>query len=429
MAGSGLRGLGLALLVGCVAAVAACGGGEDSDTVVIEPNEPVQIRTLLSLTGAPSLAEPTRYGIEMAVRDFHSVHGHEIELGELIDSMCSPEGGRAGAERVVADARVLGVVGTSCSGAAVAASPVLSEAGLVMISPSNTSPALTSDLAGNPGSDYHPGYFRVSNNDLYQARAVAGFAYNELGLRRIAAVHDGDAYTTAVVSAFGDAFGAVGGEVAATAEIEKGDTDMTAALTEFAAAGPDGIFLPLFLAEGSPFAAQAREFDGLEGATVIAGSAILVAEFLGEPQSEGVYFVGPQANLGSNVNVATGKSAAAALAAFETAYGGPPTSPYWAHAYDATTLLLAAIQRLAVRDDGNVLTRAIGVDEEGRLRIERSDLRQAIRDVSSDFQGITGRLSCDEFGDCAQGIQNIYHHTDTSVTDAAQLPVVYRFTP
>ena len=38
---------------------------------------------------------------------------------------------------------------------------------------------------------------------------------------------------------------------------------MTAA--EFAAAGPDGIFLPLFLAEGSPFTAQAREFDGLEG--------------------------------------------------------------------------------------------------------------------------------------------------------------------
>ena len=271
MAGSGLRGLGLALLVGCAAAVAACGGEEDSDTVVIEPNEPVQIRTLLSLTGAPSLAEPTRYGIEMAVRDFHSVHGHRIELGEPIDSMCSPEGGRAGAERVVADARVLGVVGTSCSGAAVAASPVLSEAGLAMISPSNTSPALTSDLAGNPGSDYHPGYFRVSNNDLYQARAVAGFAYNELGLRRIAAVHDGDAYTTAVVSAFGDAFGAVGGEVAATAQIEKGDTDMTAVLAEFAAAGPDGIFLPLFLAEGSPFAAQAREFDGLEGATLIAG--------------------------------------------------------------------------------------------------------------------------------------------------------------
>ena len=69
------------------------------------------------------------------------------------------------------------------------------------------------------------------------------------------------------------------------------------------------------------------------------------------------------------------------------------------------------------------------MDDEGRLRIGRSALRQAVRDVSSDFSSVTGRLSCDEFGDCAQGLQNIYHHTDSSVTDPEHLPVVYRFEP
>ena len=70
----------------------------------------------------------------------------------------SAKAGRATAEAVVADAQVVGVIGTLCSGAAVEASPVLSAAGLSMISPSNTSPVLTSDLAGNAGPHHHKGY-------------------------------------------------------------------------------------------------------------------------------------------------------------------------------------------------------------------------------------------------------------------------------
>ena len=80
-----------------------------------------------------------------------------------------------------------------------AASPVISEAGMLMISPSNTSPRLTSDLVGNPNPDYHPGYFRVSSNDLHQARALSDFVYNELDLTSVATLHDGDPYTSALV--------------------------------------------------------------------------------------------------------------------------------------------------------------------------------------------------------------------------------------
>ena len=198
-------------------------------------DEAVQIRSLLSITGAASLGGALRNGVELAVRDFGDIHGRAVELGESMDSMCSPEGGREGAEQISADRQVVGIIGTSCSAAAVAASPVISEAGLVMISPSNTSPLLTSDLAGNANPNYHPGYFRTSNNDLYQANAVADFAYNELGLRRMVAVDDGDPYTAALVSAFGNAFGALGGEIAVSARIDKGDTDMTDVLAKFAA--------------------------------------------------------------------------------------------------------------------------------------------------------------------------------------------------
>ena len=99
---------------------------------------------------------------------------------------------------------------------------------------------------------------------------------------------DGDPYTMGLTMAFGDAFWAFGGEVAVASRIDKGDTDMSDVLVDFAAAGPDGIFFPLFLDEGSLFAEQARAFDGLEGATLITDAALLESAFLGTPQSEGI---------------------------------------------------------------------------------------------------------------------------------------------
>lgn len=430
------------LLVAVFAALAitAC-GGDDPDVVVLGPDDPVEIRTLISLTGESTLGESLRAGIELAVDHFGPVHGHRVELGPVVDSMCNPDDGRAGAERIAAAPEVLGVVGTSCSSSSVAASPVLTAAGVVMVSPAASSPVLTSDLQGNPGADYHPGFFRVANNDLNQVQAIAGFAYDELGLRRMVTMHDGDVYTTTAKRVFEAVFTERGGEVAFIGAVVKGQTDMTALLAEFAAAGPDGVFMPLFRAEAQHFIPQLSGFDGLEGVAVISGSSALVADVLALPESVGVYFAGPPPQDGGNFNVATGRTAAEALAAYESAYTEfAHVTPYWAHAYDATTLLLSAIRRAAVPDDGNVLTRLIGIDDEGTLRISRSALRMAVWEVSNDtalaygtgsggFPGLTGLLACDDYGDCAPGIQVISHHTDASVTDPGDLPVVYRFEP
>ena len=222
---------------------------------------------------------------------------------------------------MIADRHVVAVIGTLCSASAVEASPLLSAAGLVMVSPTNTSPALTSDLAGNASAHYHPGYFRTASNDLYQGQAVAQFAYRHLGLRRMVSIEDGDPYTTGLAAAFGEAFRALGGEVAFTASIEKGDTDMTEVLAQFAAAAPEGIFIPLFESEGSALARQVRAFDGLQDAILIADAALLVPEFLATAQSEGIYFAGPEAAHGGSVNGATGKSVDEILAVFASTYG------------------------------------------------------------------------------------------------------------
>jgi ABC-type branched-subunit amino acid transport system substrate-binding protein len=210
-----------------------------------------------------------------------------------------------------------------------------------------------------------------------------------------------------------DAFEALGGEVPATARIEKETEDMTSVLTEFAAAMPEGIFFPIFEEEGTAFVKQARMFDS--EVTLISGAALFVSSFLSIPQSEGVYMVGPETDFGSNVNVATGKNADEVLAAYQAQYGTTPASPYWAHAYDATTLLLSAI-------------RSVAMEVGGKLYIDRLALREELG-ATAGFQALIAELTCDDFGDCAPGRINIHHHNDLSITDPAQVEVVYRFSP
>ena len=203
------------VLAAALSAVLACGSGSAAEplgTVEIGRGAPIEIRALLSGSVVTGVSPAIEAAVALAIEDFGHIHGHPVSV-EVLDEKCSGEGGRAAAEAVVADEQVIGVIGTLCSGAAVAASPILGAAGLSMISPANTSPRLTSGLAGNAGSDYRAGYYRVSNNDLVTARMVAWFGYEELGLRRMVTVHDGDAYTDALAHAFAVAFRGHGGAV------------------------------------------------------------------------------------------------------------------------------------------------------------------------------------------------------------------------
>lgn len=387
------------------------GFAEPLGKVEIGRGEPVEIRALLSGSVATGISPAIEAAIVMAIEDFGPIHGHPVAI-RFLDEKCSGAGGRAAAEAVTADARVVGVIGTLCSGAAVEASPILGAAGLAMISPTNTSPRLTSDLAGNASPDRHAGYWRVSNNDLVTADVVARFSYEELGLRRMAAVHDGDAYTGALAHAFASAFRRHGGAVPVIAEVARGQTDMTAVLVRFAAARPDGMFFPLFPAEAEALVRQAATVDALEGMKMIGGAGTVTAALLALPESEGLYFTGPDPGDGANVNQASGRSADDVLAVIEVALGGPPSSTYWAHGYDAAKLLLSAIEKVATAEGGT-------------LTIDRAALREALAGTAG-FQGLIGTLTCDRFGDCGTGRSTIRLHENSGTGDPLPLPVVYR---
>ena len=288
-----------AILAIALAAFSACGddstgdsptSGDDSlGTVIVSPDDAIQIRSLNSITGDVAyLGIPNQRGVELAIADFGQIHGFDLNLGAGLDEFCSSDGGQAAAQTIVADQDVVGVIGTTCSIAATAAAPLITNAGMTMIAPSNTSPLLTSDLAGNPGPNYNPGYYRTSNNGLYVGETMARLVYEQLGLTSAAAVHDGDPYTQSIAQAFADSYEGLGGSLTALSAINKEDTDMVPILTEIASGSPQALFFPIFQPAGDFIADQARRISGLKNVTLLTDAALLIDGFMSLPQSEGI---------------------------------------------------------------------------------------------------------------------------------------------
>jgi branched-chain amino acid transport system substrate-binding protein len=366
------------MLAACGAAGSALECTDAIGCVEVAPDEDVHLAYMLTISGATAfLGEDSLGGIEIAIADVGEVAGHGISLsGE--DSLCSPEGGQTAATKVASDESVVGIIGTNCSGAAVAALDTVSSAGLTMCSPSNTAPALT-----DPEGTWQAGYFRAAHNDLFQGRIAAEYAYNVLGATTAATIHDGSPYADELQAVFAATFAELGGTITFQGAVNVGDTDMRPVLTSAAADTPDILYFPIFEPEGPFIVAQSSEIDGLGDTILMGADGLLSASFPGNAgaNADGMYLSGPYLS-GASYDEFLGK--------WDDQIGGVPPSGFHAFAYDCTVMMLNAIESVAqVGSDGTVL---IG--------------RQALRDAmaaTSGYAGLSGNLTCGEHGDCATG--------------------------
>jgi branched-chain amino acid transport system substrate-binding protein len=380
----------LAALIVASMLLTACGGAqfECADAigcVDIAPDEPIHIAYMLTISGATAfLGQDSQGAIEIAIDDRGGeLLGHPIQLtGE--DTLCSAEGGQTAATKVAADPTILGIIGTNCSSEATAAMPTISAAGLVMLSPSNTAPALTLE-----GETWQPGYFRICHTDLFQGSVAAEFAYNELGATTAATIHDGSPYADQLQQVFAGRFQELGGTITFQGAVNVGDTDMRTVLTSVAADSPDILYYPIFEPEGPFITAQASEIGGLEETTLMGADGLLSDSFPENagPNVVGMYLSGPYVS---------GAAYDDFLAKWETKFGGVPPSGFHAFAYDGTNILLDAIEQVAI------------VDDDGTVHVGRQALRDAIAGVT-DYTGLTGRLDCSDDDYSAFGIENASH--------------------
>lgn len=371
---------------------ASASGGQDAAAicaadafgcVTVAAGDPIVLGTSLVITGAnSSLGLDAQYGAQVAVNLRGQVLSHDVELDNQ-DEGCTADGGTASANLLRSKPEIAAVIGTSCSSAGIPSAQILSEAGILLVSPSNTAVSLT-----DPAS-HQPFYARTAHNDKIQGAAMAKYVCEELKLKTAATVHDGSPYAQQLQQVFADNFTSLcAGKVTAQESITVGQTDFSSVLASIATsnngAAPDFLYYPIFVAEGALITQQARQNSALDNTILAGADGIFTPDFVkaAGAASEGMYFSGPDlAFAGSTYKDKF-------LPEYSKVSGeNAPISVFHAHAFDATNMILDAIEKVAI-------------DEGGTLSIPRTALKDAFF-ATSGYAGITGTLTCDANGDCA----------------------------
>jgi branched-chain amino acid transport system substrate-binding protein len=347
--------------------------------VELRPGEPIHIAYWFVISGPnTSLGTDTVRGIEIAVDTYGgSVKGWPIKISGQ-DSGCSAEGGQAAATRLAADPTIVAAIGSNCSSEAKPGVPILWKAGIPTVSPSNTAPYLTDPER----SDGYSGYLRTCHNDKVQGAIAANFAFREKGLKSAATIHDGSVYAEQLAQVFAKTFKELGGEITAMEAVSPNDTDMRPVLTKIATGKPQIIYYPIFIAEGGFITRQAKEVSGLEKVMLMGADGMFSPDFY---KAAGTAAVGMFHSSPDFSAFAGGYQEF--LKTHQKKYGEKPIAPFHAHAYDATMMVLNAIDKVAVKEGGN-------------LYIGRMALRDALY-ATSQMKGLTGTITCDQYGDCA----------------------------
>lgn len=379
--------------------------------VEIAPGEPLKIGVIQALSGkVAALGREQICGLELALDKWQGkIAGHPIQL-QTEDTGCTAEGGANAALKVVADPKTVAIYGTTCSGAAATAAKVMSDAGLTMISGNNSAPFLTA-FGGKKAPAWQPGYFRTAANEENSGKAAGVYAYTVLGVKKAAVINDGDIYTRGLTDGFKAAFVQLGGFIVLESSVNKGDTEMQPVLTAVANSGAELLFFPLFQPEGNYMLRAARKIEALGRTIMMSDGSLIENSFISDmgDLAKGMYFVGP-----SEVESAASRELAGR---YRDKFKTTPSASYYKSGYDAAELLFRAIDLVAVkRPDGTLF---IG--------------RQALRDelyATVAFNGVTGSLTCDEFGDCAYPVFDVLRLDDPAGGVAAlQKNVQFTYSP
>jgi len=379
-----------------------------------ERTQPIDVGALLWLSEESRTAGTgvdSQRGVELALDYLDGsfdglpgrVLGHEVEL-DLADDGCDPKQGIRVAKTLAAREGLLAVVGTTCSSAAIdAAAKVLSEEGIVLISPTNTAPELTDRRSR------FPFYARTAPNDLIQGAVVGDFAVDRAPGGSAVVLSDGSAYSDSLAETFSARFEDGGGAVE---RVILAPTDTTTEISDALSstdASPDILYLPLngdlctevVEAVGASPAGLLLTSDGCFNSEVLAAT---------EANSLQLDASGPDVrDLDSNRFYGQ-----ELLPAYRESFGESPTAIFHAHAFDAVNLIFDALRRSALQSD------------DGDLAVPRSDFRTALF-ATEGYDGFSGTLDCNDLGDCqVASLISIYSSPDWPVEGGRQdAPPVY----
>lgn len=309
---------------------------------------------------------------------------------KALDDRAMPGQGKSNAERLVRQPDVIGVVGPLNSRVALSMQKTLDRADLTLVSPGNTSPALTLGpdwLSGRAERPY-ASYFRTVTTDASQGPFAAQFVYKQLDKRRVFVLDDAEAYGVGLAATFTTEFTRLGGTVGGRGTFQVGDRNFTNLAAAIANSGAEIVFCGGAHPECGRISSQVKAAGG--DIPLVGGDAMYEPAYIdvADGRAEGDFAT----SVGAPVHMV--QSARAFVTNYKIAEYATPPGTYGGYAYDSAWAIIEAVKSVVARNGSTLPDRA------------RSAVSEAMQSVS--FSGVTGEVSFDQYGDATGQQLTVY---------------------
>ena len=347
----------------------------------------IKIGIILGFTGpieslTPAMRDSAKLAFKEASDSGSLLGGETITVLEGDSTCVDSAAAQAAAEKLLADG-VVAIMGADCSGVTGAiATNVAIPNGVVMISPSATSPGLT-DLDDNGL------FFRTAPSDARGGQILADIT-KDRKIKSVAITYTNNDYGKGLADVYAAAVKAHGIKVTAVASHEDGKADYTAEVSTLAAAGGDAVAVIGYLDQGGKGIIQGSLDSGAFDTFILSDGMIgqSLVDAFGKDLSK---------SFGS-LPGSTGKGAGV-FTKVASAGGIDSSGPYTGESYDAAALIVLAMQAGGSADRSSIAKNVMAVANSPGKKIYPGELKKGLdllaKGKAVDYEGATGVMFTD----------------------------------
>ena len=342
----------------------------------------IKMGIILGFTGPiESLTPAMAASAELAFKeasDSGSLLGGETITPVRADSTCVDSAAAQSAAEGLVSEGVAAIMGADCSGVTGAiASNVAVPNGVVMISPSATSPGLTT-------LDDKGLFFRTAPSDARGGQILADIT-KDRKIKSVAITYTNNDYGKGLADVYEAAVKAHGINVTTVAAHEDGKADYSAEVATLVAAGGDAVAVIGYLDQGGKGIIQAALDSGAFDTFILSDGMIgqALVDTFGEGLKKSFGSLPGSTGKGANVFVEVAKAG-----------GIDSTGPYTGESYDAAALIVLAIQAGGSADRASIAKNVMAVANGPGEKIYPGQLKKALdllaKGKAVDYEGATG---------------------------------------
>ena len=328
--------------------------------------EGIKIGVLMGFTGpieslTPDMAAAVDYAVAEVNDSGNFLGGMPISTVRADSTCVDSAAATTAAERLITSDGISGLIGADCSGVTIAVlSNVAIANGMVMISPSATSPALTT-------TEDNGLFFRTSPSDARQGEVMSEVVMDQ-GYSNVALTYTNNDYGKGLADAFEAAFIEAGGTVTTSVPHEDGKADYSAEVSALSSAGGEILVVVGYLDQGGKGIVQASldsgAFDTFALPDAMIGDSLPAA-------------IGPKLN-GSFGQLPGTDSEGSMLFVEMAAEEFNSEGPFTASSYDAAALMLLAMQAANSSDPADYQSKVFDVANAPGVEIGPGELGKAL---------------------------------------------------